>query len=75
MGNGGGGVTDLITGGQSDKFYTTGRQSANGPKLRWVYCNYPYLKIISFFGKSYYSYENLITHSSAISLKERYMIG
>ena len=35
------GVTDWSTGGQSDKFYTTGRQSENGPNLRWVYCNYP----------------------------------
>ena len=26
-------VMDWSTGGQSDKFYTTGRQSANGPNL------------------------------------------
>ena len=35
------GVTDWSTEGQSDKFYTTGRQNANGPNLRGVYCNYP----------------------------------
>ena len=38
------GVIDWSTGGQSDKFYTTGRQSANGPNLRWIYCNYPKTK-------------------------------
>ena len=37
---GGGGVKDLSKGGQSDKFWTTGRQSANELNLRWVYYNY-----------------------------------
>ena len=34
-------LTELTSGEQSDKFWTTSRQSANGPNLRGVYCNYP----------------------------------
>ena len=42
---GNGGVTDWNTSGQSDKFWTTGRQTANGATFRWVYCNYSKIKI------------------------------
>ena len=35
-----------ISGGQSDKFWTTGRHSVNGPNHRWVYCNYPIILLI-----------------------------
>ena len=34
------GVTDWSSGGQSVKFWTTGRQSKNGSYSKWVYCNY-----------------------------------
>ena len=34
-------VTDWSSGGQSDKFWNTDRQSTNGPNLRGVCCNYP----------------------------------
>ena len=35
-------LTEGISGGQSDKFWTTGRQSANGPNLRCVFYNYSF---------------------------------
>ena len=34
-------VTDWSSSGQSDKFWTTGRQSTNRPNPRGVCCNYP----------------------------------
>ena len=37
--------TEHISGGLSDTFQTTGRQSDFRPNHRWVCCNYPYIYI------------------------------
>ena len=54
MGNGG--VADWSTGGQSNKFYTTGRQSENGPNLN----GYKFKFIISGEKKNAWSFSGLL---------------
>jgi len=36
-------LTDVTSYGQSVKFWIMGRQSANRPNHKWVYCNFPLL--------------------------------